>query len=118
MIVSFLLKLRGWLAFVPREVWYLLAAGLLVWWIDARAYDRGYAARTAEYEKAARKAQEVARAADEEADTQRGEDDARNQENDDARNDAIDNAGRLGLNCQRLRSAGYREADLPEPCRR
>lgn len=118
MIVAAFLTLRGWLAHVPREVWYALAAALLVWWIDARAYDRGYASRTAEYEQAARKAQEIARAADEQATEQRGADTARNQENDNARNQAIRDAGRLGLNCQRLRAVGYREADLPEPCRR
>lgn len=59
-----ILGIWGFLKNLPREVWYIAAAAALLWWIDARAYDRGYDARTAEYEQQSRRAQERARAAD------------------------------------------------------
>lgn len=54
----------GFLKGVPSGVWVAIAAAALLWWIDNRAYDRGYSARTAEYEQAAREAAERAREAD------------------------------------------------------
>lgn len=54
----------GFLKGVPSGVWVAIAAALLLWWIDNRAYDRGYSDRTAEYEQAAREAAERAREAD------------------------------------------------------
>lgn len=49
---------------VPSGVWVALAAALLIWWIDSRAYDRGFEAATVQFEEAARKAVGRARRAD------------------------------------------------------
>lgn len=67
MLFSFLAPVWCFLKNVPREVYYIAAAALLLLWIDGRAYDRGYSDRTAEYEEAARRAQERAREADTDA---------------------------------------------------
>lgn len=86
MILSFLAPLWGFMKGVPREVWYGIAAVLLFLWIANAQYDRGYQARSVEYERAAREAQERARAADQSAgetvattrnDTEQGNEQAR-----------------------------------------
>lgn len=117
MIFTALAAVRGFLGSIPREVWYILAAVLLFWLAYEKGDDAGYERSQAEYAEAARKAAEKARKADDEASKQREADTRRNQENDDARNDAIDRDGRRGLNCERLRRAGYLDADLPAVCR-
>lgn len=93
-----------WLKMVPREVWYALAAAALLWWIDHRAYDRGYQARTAEYEAEARKAVERARVADQAAgDTVDETRTEVEQGNEDARNAARDSDDPLRAGLDRLR---------------
>ena len=72
---------------------------------------------TAAIAKAEIKQQRKTRQADENADAARQTDDERNDANAQEREAAITRDGRTGLSCQRLRAAGYREADLPEPCR-
>lgn len=52
---------------VPREIWYIAAAALLLVWIDGRAYDRGYSEREAIAQEQARQAQERANEAAQDA---------------------------------------------------
>lgn len=103
---------------IPWQVWLVLAVALTAWLWGNHRYNEGYAARTAEYEAAQIEAAKRTRAADEAADTQRTADNTRNTADDDARTNAAAAGGRTGANCERLRQAGYGEADLPEPCRR
>lgn len=116
-MIAALAAVRGFLASVPREVWYILAAVLLLWLAYERGDNAGYERSRAEYAEAVRKAQERARKADDEATKQREADNKSNQEKSDARNEAIDRGGRTALNCERLRQAGFREADIPGECR-
>ena len=60
-------KALGLLKSIPREVWYIALALLLLWIWGNQRFDAGYNARTAEYAEAARKAAENAREADAEA---------------------------------------------------
>lgn len=94
---AFLLPAIGFLKSVPKEVWYLIAAALLIWWIDNRAYDRGYEAATVQFEELARKAQERAREADNDArgasDTTRNNVEAGNQRARDAASQSDDPLG-------------------------
>lgn len=64
MIMAFLSSAWGFLGKVPREVWYALAAAALLWWVDHRAYDRGWADRDAIAQEEARRAVEAGREAD------------------------------------------------------
>lgn len=61
--------------------------------------------------------QRQTREADKKADTTRTRDQQENTGNAQERTDAIDDGGRTGLNCLRLRKH-YREADLPAACGR
>ncbi|NVD43493.1 hypothetical protein [Qipengyuania atrilutea] len=61
--------------------------------------------------------QRQTREADENADSTRTLDQQENTDNAQERTDAINDGGRIGLNCLRLRKH-YREADLPAACRR
>ena len=57
----------GFLSKVPREVWYILGAALLLWLAYNQGNSAGYAKRNAEYATAARIAAEKARKGDQAA---------------------------------------------------
>ena len=72
----------------------------------------GRAAQRLEQEKAARKAVEKARKADEGTNRQRQADNERNRDADEARKEAARNGGRNAANCERLRRA-YPDSSFP-----
>lgn len=98
--------LKGWniLKLIPREVWYFLAAAALAWFVDHRAYQRGYGDSEAEHAELARKAAERARVADSAAnDTVTRTTDEVEKGNDDARKAAEGSDDPLRAGLDRLR---------------
>ena len=66
-IKLFLGKGLSFLGNLPKEVWYILGAVLLLWLAYTQGKSAGYAERNAEYAEAARIAAEKARKGDEAA---------------------------------------------------
>ena len=111
-------KIVTFLSAVSFKVWLGICAALLA--CLPLTYCKGKTdGKTQEIErqlKAEIEAQKAARKADDNTATRREQDNQTNQENEDARNNAIERGGRIELNCERLRRAGYLDTDIPTEC--
>ncbi|MAO03556.1 MAG: hypothetical protein ABGX08_00015 [Citromicrobium sp.] len=115
--MNLLTRAAGYLSGFTFKFWLglclLIAACVPLAYCKGRS--DGSALKQAQIDRAVTKAVQKARDADNTASEQRAADTERNNDASDARQDAIRDAGRDGLNCERLRRA-YPDRDLPAPC--
>lgn len=111
---ALLRKVGGFLGGFTWRFWAILLAVSLACLPVAycKGLSDGKAIESAKHDRAARKAVERAREADEGAAERRAADDKENTDASNERKDAILDAGRDGLNCARLRRA-YPDRSIP-----
>ncbi len=120
MIAIWLGKALSVLKAIPREVWYIAIAGVLLWAWGNHREQAGYDLRGAEQMEAEREARDLSEQSRNEATKEREADTTdigtRKQEREDAISGIPDERpsdATIALNCQRMREAGRDVSQLP-----